>query len=178
MEYFFQIFFYRMSHLISDSSPILKSIRLIDEYLPAQFNDSGACPKFALQDQTTFIQIDSLLNQLECQDFNECSNENQMLSNRFRRIFFVHGSILFYRQYLVLSHVAPDLTMDIYRFLLHYGHLNLTQTSNETWPLLLFKQIFPQGFAAKKRSFLYVSSQSELTLAVIIDDEYDTRDLQ
>lgn len=179
MDYFFQIFFYRLNHLTTESSTTLKSIRLIDEFLPAQFNQFGSCPKLIISDQTIQIHLDKLLNQLDCQNLNECENENEKISNRYRRIFFVRGSVLFYQQHLVLDHLSTDLTVDIYRYLLHYGHLNLTQQiPNDTWQLLLFKQIFPQGLDAKKRSFLYVCCQNVLTLAVIVDLEHDTRDFQ
>ena len=178
MDYFFQIFFYRLSQLVVESSPTLRSIRLIDEFLPAQFNSFGACPKLIIADQSVQIRIDHLLNQLECQNLNECANDDEAISNRYRRVFLVRGAVLFHQQHLVLDHLSTDLTIDIYRYLLHYGHLNLTQISSDTWQLLLFKQIFPQGLDARKRSFLYVCCQNALTLAVLVDLEHDTRELQ
>ena len=179
MDYFFQIFFYRLSQLALETSPTLKSIRLIDEFLPAQFHSFGACPKLIITDQSVQMHLDRLLNQLECQNLNECANdEDEAISNRYRRVFLVRGSVLFHQQHLVLDHLSVELTIDIYRYLLHYGHLNLTQISTDTWQLLLFKQIFPQGLDARKRSFLYVCCQNALTLAVLVDLEHDTRELQ
>ncbi|CAF2791342.1 unnamed protein product [Rotaria sp. Silwood2] len=179
IEYFFDIFFYRLHCLLSssiNSSPVLKNVRLLDEFLPAQFNDYGTCPKLNLNDQQLVFNINHLLNQLECQNFNQCSNENDFIINRYRRIFFLNGSILFHRNHLLISHLSNETTIDIYRFLIHYGHLNLSQFYYDTWHLLLFKEIFPSGYESKQRSFLIVCSQGELTLAVIIQTEYEKND--
>ncbi|CAF0734192.1 unnamed protein product [Adineta steineri] len=181
IEYFFDIFFYRLHHLLSsssiNSSSIFKNLRLIDEFLPAQFHNFGTCPKLILNNQQLLINIDCLLNQLECQSINQCSNEYDSIINRYRRIFFLNGTILFHRTHLLISHLSNELTNDIYHFLLHYGHLNMTQFYCETWQLLLFKEIFPIGHESKYRSFLIVCSQGELTLAVIIESEYEKNDL-
>ena len=131
-----------------------------------------------LNDQQLLINIDGLLNKLECQNFNECSNENDFIINRYRRRFFLNGTILFHRIHLLISHLSNELTNDIYRFLIHYGHLNMTQLYSDTWRLLLFKEIFPLGYETKQRSFLMVCSQNELTLAVIIESEYEKNELK
>lgn len=179
MEYFFQILFYRLFHLTSTaSSSIFKHVRLVDEFLPAQFDQYGTCPKFVVHDQHLLTNMAHLLNQLECQNINECSNEDDFIINRYRRAFFVLGSVLFHRLHLVISHLSNELTTDIYRFLLHYGHINMSQLPTDTWQLLLFKEIFPVGTESKQRSFLLVCSQNELTLAVIIESEYETNDLK
>jgi hypothetical protein len=179
IEYFFDIFFYRLNHLLPStktSSSILKNLSLIDEFFPAQFNNS--CPKLVVNDHQLLININRSLNELECQNLNECSNENDFIINRYRRKFFINGSILFHRIHLLISHLSNELTNDIYRFLLHYGHLNMTQFYSDTWQLLLFKEIFPIGCETKQRSFLIVSSQNELTLAVIIESEYENNYLK
>ncbi|CAF2939452.1 unnamed protein product [Rotaria sp. Silwood2] len=90
----------------------------------------------------------------------------------------IHGSILFHRNHLLISHLSNETTIDIYRFLIHYGHLNLSQFYYDTWHLLLFKEIFPSGYESKQRSFLIVCSQGELTLAVIIQTEYEKNDFK
>ncbi|UJR31637.1 hypothetical protein I4U23_019119 [Adineta vaga] len=182
IQYFFDIFFYRLNHLLpststTNSTSIFKNLRLIDEFLSAQFDNFGTCPTFMLNNQQLLINIDGLLNQLECQHINECSNENHDIINRYRRIFFLNGSILFHRTYLLVSHLSNDLTSDIYRFLLHYGHLNVTQLSSQNGQLLLFKEIYPTSYETKYRSFLIVCTQGELTLAVIIETEYEKTDL-
>ncbi|CAF4059813.1 unnamed protein product [Rotaria sordida] len=182
IEYFFDIFFYRLHCLSSsssssiNSSPILKNVRLLDEFLPAQFNDYGTCPKLNLNDQQLLYNINYLLNQLECQNFNQCSNENDFIINRYRRIFFLNGSVLFHRIHLLISHLSNETTIDIYRFLIHYGHLNMSQFYYDTWHLLLFKEIFLSDYESKQRSFLIVCSQGELTLAVLIQSEYEKND--
>ncbi|CAF3275727.1 unnamed protein product [Rotaria socialis] len=179
IEYFFDVFFYRLNSLIPTSvvsTPLLKNIRLIDEFLPAQFNDYGTCPKLNLNDQQLLFNIDCLLTQLECQNFNECSNESDFIINRYRRIFILTGSVLFHRVQLLTSHLSNETTIDIYRFLLHYGHLNMSQFYSDTWHLLLFKEIFPSGFNLKQRWFLIVGSHSELTLAAVIQTEYENND--
>ncbi|CAF1238332.1 unnamed protein product [Adineta ricciae] len=179
IQYFFDIFFYRLNHLLSssaNSSPVLKNLRLIDEFLPAQFGNNGTCPTLMLNNQQLLINIDCLLNQLECQRFNECPNEDDVIINRYRRSFFLNGSILFHRSYLLISHLSNELTSDIYRFLLHYGHLNVAQFPCETGQLLLFKEIYPTTSESKSRYFLVVCTHGELTLAVIIETEYERHD--
>ncbi len=182
IEYFFDIFFYRLNHLLPSSttsrSSILKNLRLIDEYFPAQFNDYGTCPKLILDNSQLIININGLLNQFECQNLNECSNEHDFIINRYRRIFFMNGSILFHRMHLFISHLSNELTTDIYRFLVHYGHLNMTQIRSDSWQLLLFKEIFPLNTESKQRSFLVVCSQGELTLAVVIENQYEKDDFK
>jgi len=176
IEYFFDIFFYRLNHLSSssiNSSSILKNLRIIDEFFPLQFNDYGTCPKLLIDNQQLLLNIHGLLNQFECQNINECSNENDFIINRYRRIFLINGSILFHRIHLLISHLSNQLTNDIYHFLLHYGHLNLTQLSSDLCQLLLFKEIFPFGYETKQRLFLIVCCQGELTLAIIIENQYE-----
>jgi hypothetical protein len=131
-----------------------------------------------VDNQQFLINIDGLLNQFECHNFNECSNEHDFIINRYRRIFFVNGSILFHRIHLLISHLSNELTNDIYRFLLHYGHLNMTQFYCDTWQLLLFKEIFPAGYEIKQRSFLIVCSQGELTLAIVMENQYEKNDFE
>ncbi|CAF4740157.1 unnamed protein product [Rotaria sp. Silwood1] len=173
--YFF-IVFYCLSSSTKNSSSILKNIRLLDEFLPAQFNDYGTCPKLNIIDQQLLFNINYLLNQLECQNLNQCSNEYDFIINRYRRIFFLNGTILFHRNHLLISHLSNEITIDIYRFLIHYGHLNMSQFYYDTWQLLLFKEIFPSNIESIQRLFVIVCSQGELTLAVIIQTEYEKND--
>ena len=181
IEYFFDIFFYRLHGLTLSSinfSSIFKNLRLIDEFLPAQFSDYGTCPKLNLNDQQLLFNINSLLNELECQKFNECSNEDNIVTNRYRRRFFINGSVLFHSIHLLSSHLSNETTIDIYRVLTHYGHLSMSQFYRDTWHLLLFKEIFPLGYGSKQRLFLIVCSQGELTLAVIARNEYEKNDFE
>lgn len=181
IAYFFDVFFYRLNHLLpspTNTSPVLKNLRLIDEFLPAQFDSDGTCPTLIVNNQQLIINIDGLLNQLECQSFNECSNDNENIINRYRRAFFLNGSVLFHRAHLLISHLSNELTNDVYRFLLHYGHLNMPQASADVWQLLLFKEIYPTGHDSKYRSFVIVCSQGDLTLAVTLESEYDEKDIE
>lgn len=181
IEYFFDVFFYRLNSLLESSiinAPILKNIRLVDEFLPAQFDDYGTCPKLNFNDHQLLFNIDCLLTQLECQNFNECSNENDFITNRYRRIFFLTGSVLFHRIHLLTTHLSNQTTNNIYRFLLHYGHLNMSQFYSDKWHLVLFKEIFPSGFNSKQRSFLIVSSHGELTLAATVQTEHENNDFK
>lgn len=181
IKYFFDIFFYRLyrlSPLSPMTLPVFRNLRLVDEFLPAQFSDYGACPRLNINDPQLLSSIDSLLNQLECQNFTQCSSEDDFTINRFRRIFFLHGTILFHRSHLVISHLSNETTMDIYRFLIHYGYLNVAQFHSDTFHSLLFKEIFPSGQESKQRSFIIVCSQGELTLAVIIQNEYEKYDFK
>jgi hypothetical protein len=166
IDYFFRIFFYRFSHLTHTSSKILEHVRLVDEYLPAQFNDYGTCPKLFVHDAHVMSNVDACLNQLECQVINECSNEHDTINNRYRR------------QYFLSSHLSNELTIDIYRFLVHYGHITMSQLSDDSWQLLLFKEIFPCQIETKQRSYLLVCSEKELTLAVIMENQYQTNTIE
>jgi len=80
--------------------------------------------------------------------------------------------------HLFISHLSNELTTDIYRFLLHYGHLNMTQFHSDSWQLLLFKEIFPLNLESKQRSFVIVCSQGELTLAIVIENQYEKDDFK
>lgn len=182
MEYFFDIMFYRLNHLSpsskTTSSSILKNLRLIDEFLPAQFDEFGVCPKFFVDNPQLLVNIDGLLNQFECQNFNQCADEHDSIANRYRRHFFIHGSVLFHRRYLFISHLSNALTNDLYHFLLHYGHLNMSQFYADVWQLLLFKEIFPAGDQTKQRLFVAVCSQGELTLAIVLENPYEKNDVR
>lgn len=48
----------------------------------------------------------------------------------------------------------------------------------DTWQLLLFKEIFPFDYETKQRAFLIVCSQGELTLVVMIENQYEQNDLK
>jgi len=167
IAYFFDILFYRLYHL-----------RIIEEFFLRQFSDNGLCPKFLLNNQQLIINIDGLLNQFECQHLNQCSNENDFITNRYRRLFFTQGSVLFYRHYLLLTHLSNKLTTDIYYFLLHYGHLNFNRYLFDSWHLLLFKEIFPNEIESKQRTFLLVCCQGDLTLAIVLENQYEKNELK
>lgn len=174
IEYFFQIFFYRFFHLNENSTSILKHIRLVDEIFPAQLDVNGACPKIFIHDKKLLMYIDSILNQLECQQINTCSNDEFHVQNRYRRYFFVVGSALFYRFYVVTSHLNNQTTVDIYRFLCHYGYLSISQISQDQWQCLLFKEVFlEKNIHTRRRSFIIVCCQRDLILAVLIETEYE-----
>jgi hypothetical protein len=178
MDYFFDILFYRLNQLSNPTSARLKHIRLIDEFLPAQFNDFGTCPTLIFPNRQILSEIASRLTRLECQNFDQCSNEQDAIANRYRRAYLLTGSVLFHRIHSVVSHLPNELTNDIYRFLVHYGHLNMAEFHSNAWQFVLFKEIFPGGHRSRHRSFLLVCCQNELTLASVIESEHEQNDLK
>ncbi|CAF1349267.1 unnamed protein product, partial [Didymodactylos carnosus] len=142
---------------IPNVSPILKHCRLSDELYIDQFE---GIPKLLTLTDVQLTNVDSILNSLESQELNECSNE----INRFRRPSYVYGCVLFFQSLLVTSHLSKTITLDIYRFLIHYCHLKMRELRPRTTELLIYKEIFLTG----THSFLIVFSLAEFTLAVVV----------
>jgi hypothetical protein len=180
MDSFFEIFFYRWLQLIRPTSAIFKRTRPIDEFLPAQFNEYGTCPKLPLDEAASLLHVDTLLNRLDCQQLDDAAVEDDLLDNRYGRVFLIVGSVLFHCCHLVSSHLSNELTTDIYRFLLHYGHLNISEFAVDHYRFLLFKEIYPSDSIRliNQRFFLLVACQGHLTLAVMVQSEYQNRDTQ
>ncbi|CAF0885036.1 unnamed protein product [Didymodactylos carnosus] len=158
VKHFFNLLFYRLYNMSSPNvSPILKHCRLSDELYIDQFE---GIPKLLTLTDVQLTNVDSILNSLESQELNECSNE----INRFRRPSYVYGCVLFFQSLLVTSHLSKTITLDIYRFLIHYCHLKMRELRPRTTELLIYKEIFLTG----THSFLIVFSLAEFTLAVVV----------
>lgn len=84
------------------------------------------------------ITCDEILSEYEAQDYADLENEDP----NERRHFGILGSCLFYRDYLICSHLSPQLLQDVHIYLKYHCilHLVSTQAVND---LVIWQEIYP-----------------------------------
>lgn len=71
--------------------------------------------------------IDSALVNLEAQEF---VDDLERASLKTRRIFAVKGSCLFFKDFLIATHLNKTITNNVYEFGVHFNLFNLTRNGN------------------------------------------------
>ncbi|NXQ28709.1 INTU protein, partial [Alaudala cheleensis] len=89
--------------------------------------------------QETKMKIDTALSDLEAADFGELSEDCYDM----RRLYVILGSCLFYKGYLVASHLPTEDLVDVGLYCRHYGLLPLA-AEQSIGQLLIWREVFPQ----------------------------------
>ncbi|XP_006153202.1 protein inturned [Tupaia chinensis] len=85
------------------------------------------------------MELDTALSDLEAADFAELSEDYYDM----RRLYTILGSSLFYKGYLICSHLPKDDLIDIAVYCRHYCLLPLA-TKQKIGQLIIWREVFPQ----------------------------------
>ncbi len=70
--------------------------------------------------------LDSALNDLEAQEFVDLDN----IYYKHRRQFLINGCCIFYKDYLIATHLNDELTRSVYYYAEHYDLFNMIRRGN------------------------------------------------
>ncbi|KAM5159773.1 protein inturned isoform 1-T1 [Callospermophilus lateralis] len=85
------------------------------------------------------MELDTALSDLEAADFAELSEDYYDM----RRLYTILGSSLFYKGYLICSHLPKDDLVEIATYCRHYGLLSLA-AKQRIGQLIVWREVFPQ----------------------------------
>ncbi|XP_036985890.2 protein inturned isoform X1 [Artibeus jamaicensis] len=85
------------------------------------------------------VELDTALSDLEAADFAELSEDYHDM----RRLYTILGSSLFYKGYLICSHLPKDDLIDVAVYCRHYGLLPLA-AKQRIGQLVIWREVFPR----------------------------------
>uniref|UniRef100_A0A1B6LS24 Protein inturned n=1 Tax=Graphocephala atropunctata TaxID=36148 RepID=A0A1B6LS24_9HEMI len=157
--------FYLVQTLYLSSSDI--SLQRFEDLLPAAH--LIALPRDAQ------VQIDDALSELESNDFGGYNDDEDC-----QRLYSIIGSCLFYKGYLLASHMTREDLMDTNAFCRHNGLLSLSRAESVR-NVVVWKEVYPAScnrglptltltyFLPQGRWFLLLVGQEESLLAVLLE---------
>lgn len=86
------------------------------------------------------LRIDDALGEMEAMDYREWNDEPL----KSHREFYIVGSALFYRRYLLASHLPPADLIDIEAYLRMHGILNVLDTQCVR-DLVIWQEVYPKS---------------------------------
>ncbi|XP_052796898.1 protein inturned-like [Mya arenaria] len=122
------------------------------------------------------ISCDEILNEFEAQDFSDCD----VIDRDERRKYGIVGSCLFYRDYLLCSHLCPGDLRDVALYLRYHGLLKLAAGSpdgevcmwSEIYPTRLCHQPHPDNPGYREpqaRWYLLVVNMRQFQLCTVLE---------
>ncbi|KAG8273001.1 hypothetical protein J6590_030608 [Homalodisca vitripennis] len=121
------------------------------------------------------VQIDDALSELESNDFGGYNDDEDC-----QRLYSIIGSCLFYKGYLLASHMTREDLMDVNAFCRHNGLLSLSRVESVR-NVVVWKEVYPAScnrglptltltyFLPQGRWFLLLVGQEESLLAVLLE---------
>ncbi|XP_042325361.1 protein inturned isoform X2 [Sceloporus undulatus] len=122
------------------------------------------------------VEIDTTLSGLEAADFGELSEDYYDM----RRLYTILGSCLFYKGYLISSHLPKEDLIDIALYSRHYCLLPLA-SEQRIGQLVIWREVFPQSHLQtcktscegyrepKARYFLLIVGLKNFMLSVLLE---------
>ncbi|XP_023564514.1 protein inturned [Octodon degus] len=138
LDYFFNLLFQRAlqpAKLHSSASP---SVQQYDAD-SAVLLDSLPGVRWLTLPQEIKMELDTALSDLEAADFAELSEDYYDM----RRLYTILGSSLFYRGYLICSHLPKDDLIEIALYCRYYGLLPLA-AKQRIGQLIIWREVFPR----------------------------------
>ncbi|NXE89705.1 INTU protein, partial [Menura novaehollandiae] len=138
LDHFFNLFFQRALHparLQPSASPRAQHY----ETCSALFSDSLPGLRWLTLPQEIKMEIDTALSDLEAADFAELSEDYYDM----RRLYMILGSCLFYKGYLIGSHLPKEDLIDVGLYCRHYCLLPLA-AEQRIGQLVIWREVFPQ----------------------------------
>ncbi|XP_020011769.2 protein inturned isoform X2 [Castor canadensis] len=138
LDHFFSLFFQRAlqpTTLHSSASPSAQQY----EASSAVLLDNLPGVRWLTLPQEIKVELDSILSNLEAADFTELSEDYYDM----RRLYTILGSSLFYKGYLICSHLPKDDLIDIAVYCRHYCLLPLA-AKQRIGQLIIWREVFPQ----------------------------------
>ncbi|KAM6147964.1 protein inturned isoform 2-T2 [Erethizon dorsatum] len=137
LDHFFNLFFQRAlqpAKLHSSASP---SVQQYDA-ASAVLLDSLPGVRWLTLPQEIKMELDTALSDLEAADFAELSEDYYDM----RRLYTILGSSLFYKGYLICSHLPKDDLIEIALYCRYYGLLPLA-AKQRIGQLIIWREVFP-----------------------------------
>ncbi|NXG41241.1 INTU protein, partial [Psilopogon haemacephalus] len=138
LDHFFNLFFQRAlqpARLRSTGSPSAQHY----DTCSALFCDSLPGLRWLTLPQEIKVEIDTTLSDLEAADFAELSEDYYNM----RRLYMIMGSCLFYKGYLISSHLPKEDLVDIGLYCRHYCLLPLA-AEQKIGQLVIWREVFPE----------------------------------
>lgn len=122
------------------------------------------------------LRIDDALGEMESMDYREWNNDPL----KSHREFFIIGSALYFKSYLLASHLPAADVCDIEAFIRTYGISKILKNQNLK-DLIVWQEIYPKsverGLNENSRIFgrwfLALIAKSQMLLAVILESRID-----
>ncbi|XP_051820056.1 protein inturned [Antechinus flavipes] len=136
LDHFFNLFFQR-----AIQPEKLYSRTCIQSYDASSslFTDTLPGVQWLTLPQETQMEIDMVLNDLEAADFAELSEDYYNM----RRLYTILGCSLFFKGYLICSHLPKDDLIDIALYCRHYCLLPLV-SEQRIGHLVIWREVFPR----------------------------------
>ncbi|XP_062964757.1 protein inturned [Cynocephalus volans] len=138
LDHFFNLFFQRAlqpAKLHSSASPSAQQY----DASSAALLDNLPGVRWLTLPQEIKMELDTTLSDLEAADFAELSEDYYDM----RRLYTILGSSLFYKGYLICSHLPKDDLIDIAVYCRHYCLLPLA-AKQRIGQLIIWREVFPQ----------------------------------
>ncbi|XP_032268690.1 protein inturned isoform X4 [Phoca vitulina] len=138
LDHFFNLFFQRAlqpAKLHSGASPSAQQY----DASSAVLLDGLPGVRWLTLPQEIKMDLDTALSDLEAADFAELSEDYYDM----RRLYTILGSSLFYKGYLICSHLPKDDLTDIAVYCRHYGLLPLA-AKQRIGQLVIWREVFPR----------------------------------
>ncbi|KAH0615973.1 hypothetical protein JD844_026673 [Phrynosoma platyrhinos] len=175
LDHFFSLFFQQAlqpTRFNSDASPSTQQYDNCSALL--LYNFPGV--RWLLLPQEIKVEIDTTLSSLEAADFGELSEDYYDM----RRLYTILGSCLFYKGYLISSHLQKEDLIDIALYSRHYCLLPLA-SEQRIGQLVIWREVFPQSHLQtcktscegyrepKARYFLLIVGLKHFMLSVLLE---------
>ncbi|XP_036046150.1 protein inturned isoform X3 [Onychomys torridus] len=137
LDHFFSLFFERAlqpDKLHLSASPSAQQY----DAASAVLLDSLPAVRWLTLPQELKVELDTVLSDLEAADFEELSEDYYDM----RRLYTILGSSLFYKGYLVCSHLPKDDVVEIAAYCRHYCLLPLA-AKQRIGQLIIWREVFP-----------------------------------
>ncbi|XP_032189269.1 protein inturned isoform X7 [Mustela erminea] len=138
LDHFFNLFFQRALHPAKLHSGTSLSAQQYDAS-SAVLLDGLPGVRWLTLPREIKMELDTALNDLEAADFAELSEDYYDM----RRLYTILGSSLFYKGYLICSHLPKDDLIDIAVYCRHYCLLPLA-AKQRIGQLVIWREVFPR----------------------------------
>ncbi|KAM4834264.1 protein inturned isoform 2-T2 [Thomomys bottae] len=138
LDHFFYLFFQRALQCAKLHSSVCSSAQQYD-VSSSVLLDNLPGVRWLILPQEIKMELDTALSDLEAADFSELSEDYYEM----RRLYTILGSSLFYKGYLICSHLPKDDLIDIAMYCRHYYLLPLA-AKQRIGQLIIWKEVFPR----------------------------------
>lgn len=133
-------------------------------------------PHYVVLPKEGQLRIDDALNEMEAMDYREWNDEPL----KSQREFYILGSALYFRKYLLASHLPKSDLLDIEAFLRTTG-IYLLIENRPVRELIVWREIYPNSVCSygnpnaqpnQSRWFLTIVARNQLFMAVILESRH------
>ncbi|XP_012498741.1 PREDICTED: protein inturned [Propithecus coquereli] len=139
LDHFFNLFFQRALQPVTLRPSTSPSAQQYDAYSAVLLDNLPGVRWLTLPPEIK-MELDTTLSDLEAADFAELSEDYYDM----RRLYTILGSSLFYKGYLICSHLPKDDLIDIAIYCRHYCLLPLA-AKQRIGQLIIWREVFPQS---------------------------------